>query len=1360
MDAASGPRDDPGGRDLARGSRLTALLDAASTAIRRGDLQVAVRLADAAARISPRNSEILQLLAGIHLARAEPDLALERLAQADCLRPGPEIDAARIEALLMSGRSEEAADMLAEALARFAVEPGDRLAVVARHLMVGGGRQIDGWVGVSRALEVWGETVASVGPLAIGLSDDGRAPLRCPTDLVEIEAGLVRFTATIPSGGRGRICVGGGGVRLLGQGASFPPDFALDGRIWREPERLRGWVGLGWSAGVSPTVVLTDDQGETLELISAPDPATPVWHRFELDLGAAMLCGGVWRVSVRLPDGSSAALPDSPVIVDLPPSPRPAPLWARCLDSVRRRLAGPNHRRPIDIIVPVYEGLSETLDCLTSVTRTVGAQAEVIVIDDASPNRELVARLQALAEAGAITLLRNVCNLGFPGTVNRGLALHPDRDVVILNADTEVFPGWLDRLRAAAYSAADVGTVTPLTNSGAIASYPAQGGDCDAERAALIARLAAEAHDSPPVEIPTGVGFCMFVRRDCLAQTGHFDAVAFGRGYGEENDFCFRAARAGWRHLLIGDVFVRHVGGRSFGRDASALLQRNLWILNRRHPGYDEAVQAYLVRRPAHRLRRRLDEALLREDRRRAVLIVTHDLGGGVDRFVRDRARLHSDQGIQVFYLRPQGASGGVRLEADDQRQFEDLIYEAPAEASDLFALLGGLDLAAIEFHHFLNLPPELLERLLTLGVPYDVYIHDYIWICPRITLIGPDGRYCGEPNLGGCQTCLAAKEAAPLAGLSVTDLRLRSSRWLVNARRVVSPSHDAADRFTRRFGGLEVQVQPWEAPILAPPRPNRPADGKVKVAIIGAIGRHKGYEVIRECARDAAERGLPLEFVVVGYTEDDAPLIAAGDVFVTGAYEEDEIGRLIARESPDVALFASVWPETWCFALSHALGAGLPIVAFDIGAIAERLRASTAPCALLPLEAGAADLNQALLALADAPLRSARSEIRSSRGGPADEPPVLPVCGSRSGAAAADIFVTPGVPRLPPPAPSSSEPQAMTPRAASSELTVTAEVLTLNKGVYLFAVQLAAPRRVGEDGDLILPAIHVGPGPGVASESIEIMTGPRTDGCWLYEPRDVLVIKVRSSPTPMLLTSVRSPGMAPLEVTVERIDVKHQPDGPPAAAPPPLYPALAAPLGPTAAQVAEAGAPQGPPWQDARGPARLRTQITVHVQQRGDLAFVDEFWAGAPGSTLAVEGFSILPLETLAPDQIEYKALNASGVETPWLSEGGFCGTRGVAAPLVGFALRLTGGAEERYDCEYRGAFSSGRVVGPIINGAPCRAVVAGDHLEAIQVAIVERRRPADPPALDTLAPEPTHPAAAQRQLGPRFSVFRESLQ
>jgi glycosyltransferase involved in cell wall biosynthesis len=162
----------------------------------------------------------------------------------------------------------------------------------------------------------------------------------------------------------------------------------------------------------------------------------------------------------------------------------------------------------------------------------------------------------------------------------------------------------------------------------------------------------------------------------------------------------------------------------------------------------------------------------------------------------------------------------------------------------------------------------------------------------------------------------------------------------------------------------LGIEVEPHETFVIAASRP-RLVNQVVRVALLGAIGRHKGYKILLDCARDAKRRKLNLEFVVVGYSEDDAKLIKTGRVFVTGQYDDDQLTTLLNQQNPTIVFLPSVWPETWSYTLSHAIRSGLPIVAFDIGAIAERLRAEETGT-LLPLGLPCQAINDRLLSLSN----------------------------------------------------------------------------------------------------------------------------------------------------------------------------------------------------------------------------------------------------------------------------------------------------------------------------------------------------------------------------------------------------------
>jgi GT2 family glycosyltransferase len=269
--------------------------------------------------------------------------------------------------------------------------------------------------------------------------------------------------------------------------------------------------------------------------------------------------------------------------------------------------------RPVDIVVPAFRSELATRRCLDSVLASQCRTAhEIVVINDCSPEPDLTDWLRARAAGGAFTLLQNPVNLGFVATANRGMRLHPDRDVVLLNSDTEVANDWLDRLAACAYRSAEVATVTPFSNNATICSYPFEGwagGVPGHLGLAALDALFARTNAGGSVELPTAVGFCMYVRRDCIDRVGLFDEARFGRGYGEENDFCMRASALGLRHLLAADVFVFHEGNVSFGDDRLALQRSAMAALLAAHPHYLETVQEFLRRDPVQPWRDAIDRA-------------------------------------------------------------------------------------------------------------------------------------------------------------------------------------------------------------------------------------------------------------------------------------------------------------------------------------------------------------------------------------------------------------------------------------------------------------------------------------------------------------------------------------------------------------------------------------------------------------------------------------------------------------------------------------------------------------------------------------------------------------------------------
>ena len=613
-------------------------------------------------------------------------------------------------------------------------------------------------------------------------------------------------------------------------------------------------------------------------------------------------------------------------------------------ETARAPIAPPPH--PVDVIVPVYKGLADTRLCIESVLKAeCKTPYRLVVINDASPEPEVT---QYLRDAGAaeprIMLLENEENLGFVATVNRGMALSGDNDVLLLNSDTEVAGDWLDRLRATAYSDKKIASVTPFSNNATICSYPRFCEDNDLPAGWDTARLDAlfaSANPGQMADVPTGIGFCMYVRRDALSKVGLFDVENFGKGYGEENDFCQRALEAGWRNVHALDTFVMHSGGVSFGDSKSPREQAAMEILRRMHPTYETQVHTFLAQDPARLARLSVDLARIETPRLPGVLAVLHDRGGGTARHVRELA-LHESGRAVFFTLRPT-SGGNVLLELASAGEGFALAFKLPHQYDDLILALRALDVRLIHFHHLIGHDDLIVRLPERLGVAYDFTAHDFYTVCPQITFTysDPTHSYCTEKSDEQCKQCLR-RSPAP-GGLSIEAWREKYSAFLRGARHVLAPSRDAITHLAHYVPTAHLHFVPHTdidpAVDLPAPRPQALAPGApLKIAVIGAMSPIKGADVLEDVAAAAAKNGAAVDFHLIGFGYRSLKTQPRARLTVHGEYQDEDLPALLDWLEPDLVWFPALWPETYSYTLSACLQAGLPVVAPDIGAFAERL--------------------------------------------------------------------------------------------------------------------------------------------------------------------------------------------------------------------------------------------------------------------------------------------------------------------------------------------------------------------------------------------------------------------------------------
>jgi len=645
---------------------------------------------------------------------------------------------------------------------------------------------------------------------------------------------------------------------------------------------------------------------------------------------------------------------------------------------------------PVTVIVPVYRGIDDVVRCLESVTRharSVDVAFELLVIDDASPEEEVRDYLAGFASEATgvpVMILQNAENLGFVKTVNRGLRQAPG-DVIILNADTAVTAGWIDRLAAVA-ALPDVATVSPLTNHGSICTLPQSVIDAfDLEgpdpRIDECAAFVAEHSLRLLPEMISGVGFCMYTTRQAVDLCGLLDEETFGLGYGEEVDFCLRATRLGLRHLVDDSTFVYHRGGGSFGDQQRERLARSSAIVDERYPFFrptntrERANDPLQV--PFAALELGLDE---RDAGRPHVLHVMHSppgATGGTEKFVQSlMMALEGELDFSILF--PVVSGFGLRtfwnVGTGDPIQHEFLLPGAPVQVTQVhdetagMALTTALDMFDFDAVHVHNLVGHSLSPLAALRAfrgPVVASVHDLFLACPNFSLLYRKEESCGIPDdLSYCERCLEVIAESPMPGSPM--IRNLSLEYLGEFRATVEEhldavdhwvfaSQSAADYFLRVYvpDPERIEIIEHGSPIHLTRRLREPdvdliLHEPLRVAFVGLGWSKKGLGVVNHLAD--AFRDSPVEIHHFGELKEPG----ATDLYAHGVYDNEYLPELLHRAGIQIVLLPGPYAETFGIVMTEALVAGLPVIGASYGALGERIRAHGAGWTIDPMDPAA----------------------------------------------------------------------------------------------------------------------------------------------------------------------------------------------------------------------------------------------------------------------------------------------------------------------------------------------------------------------------------------------------------------------
>lgn len=601
----------------------------------------------------------------------------------------------------------------------------------------------------------------------------------------------------------------------------------------------------------------------------------------------------------------------------------------------------------VTIILPVYNAFDLLPEVLARVLKHTDLPWRLIVVEDCSSDTQVrpwlqqwLTRLDA-STASRITLLKNEANLGFIRSVNRAFAAAlPFGDhVVLLNSDAFVPARWASRLIRPLLDNDNVATVTPMANDAEIFNIPAI---CQREQlypgeADAIDEIAARFLPGNDIaDAPTGVGFCMAMNINFLRKCPQLDTI-FGRGYGEEVDWCQRVREMGGRHVGLGGLFVEHRGGTSFGSaEKLKLIRKNNQTIARRYPCYDAEVQEFIRVDPLSTPRLALSIAWAGIRQKSAVPIyLAHNLGGGAEHYLQARLKNDLDIGDAAVVLRVGGRSrwqvelhsvhGITRGETDSTEFVASLLAILPVRNIVYSCAVGD--------HDPLSLPEILVSLAKGAGDRIELLIHDFFPLSPSYTLLGSDGAYHGLP-LPGPETDPAHSTYRPDG--SRVDLREWRATWSklfdkAQAVTVFSESSRAlvARAYPSAVSKLNVipHKQLSKLPVI---RAGQPKDGVPVIGVLGNIGYQKGASVLRKLSQHLAKT-CQARLVVVGNI--DPAYALSPPAHVHGDYRVEDISALATRYDISCWLIPSIWPETFSYTTHEALATGLPVFAFDLGA-------------------------------------------------------------------------------------------------------------------------------------------------------------------------------------------------------------------------------------------------------------------------------------------------------------------------------------------------------------------------------------------------------------------------------------------
>lgn len=676
---------------------------------------------------------------------------------------------------------------------------------------------------------------------------------------------------------------------------------------------------------------------------------------FQLAIPFGRLEPGKYQIAIEFPDGNRLEDELSVESVALPSN-----------ASVPMSLTAERASK-LKVVVPIYNAIEDVRVCINRLREHTPDGVEVILVNDGSSDPAITDELAKLESESRFRILHNENNMGFTKTVNRGICEAGDADVIILNSDARVTPRWVEGMEAAAHSRPRVATVTAMSDRAGAFSAPSIGNDnplpagvSEEDFATAFRRRSLRLYP----EVPTGNGFCMLIRREALDALGALDADAFPRGYGEENDFCMRALRAGWANLIDDATYVFHDRSKSFGEEKIENIAKGRAVVDRRYPEYKLLTGIFQTGSSIVMARYRARMALADCTNGRGILpralFVLATRTGGTPQTNADLMGALSDA-FECYVLVCDSRALELSVYEDGNSRvlktyqlneaIEPLTHVSSEYDKVVSTWMGALDLSIVHIRHLgwhsLNLPALARQT----GARVIMSFHDYYALSPSLKLLDDENVFCGD-------TFTEAGSHRPIEiwpGRSLPTLtedwigywRERMAKALSNCDSFVTTSQSARDRIAEAFPNIpsdHFHVIPHGRDFAEFKNLHRLPDGAspARILVPGNINGAKGLDLIAALI-DLDRLGL-FEFHILGAVKmDDLTEQHLSRLHFHGRYDRADFAKKVEAIAPHFGVVFSIWDETYCHTLTEMWSVGLPVAVLDFPNLRNRVTKSGA---------------------------------------------------------------------------------------------------------------------------------------------------------------------------------------------------------------------------------------------------------------------------------------------------------------------------------------------------------------------------------------------------------------------------------